>query len=389
MSTITQRFRRFKITGPLSVEPVTPEEVKGCDIFVHILMGPTGSGKSAFIQAFSPDHDLSISKDTLESVTQRVNCYRIVGLSNKEDNDYILMDSPGFLDTKLSESRITKMIATKLHGLRQAAAAIVVIAFYFQPITDIRMGASKRDAIQLLKAFTGAFNAMGVTVITTMWNQVSTPKQIEDANRRFSDLEGGIYAGSDKLGIQVTKFEFSTESALSNVDGPYGGWWHTLNSFKDTDPRYQSIIRNNLLDRITNIQEKLDILAEQKQTAITPGREDPCLLEVTLEEEKSVLASLQSFLDDLIVTDPIGLSALQSLLDARYETDPSACASPWPYATISSSDIASTPDPHATTSTSLHPPSLPPSPFPSHMHASLSTRIKQVVSPVKKLFKKK
>lgn len=71
-----------------------------------------------FIEALSPAQDLRISKNTLESVTQHVNCYRVDNLRHKYGYTFILMDTPGFLDSKISESHITVMVKEKLDDLR-------------------------------------------------------------------------------------------------------------------------------------------------------------------------------------------------------------------------------------------------------------------------------
>lgn len=71
---------------------------------------------------------------------------------------------------------------------------MVVTAIYFQPITDIRIGRSKWDAIKLLRAFSEAFEAEEILVATTMWNRISTPKQMGEANRRFICLKAEIFS---------------------------------------------------------------------------------------------------------------------------------------------------------------------------------------------------
>ncbi|KAF9033322.1 hypothetical protein BJ165DRAFT_1598789 [Panaeolus papilionaceus] len=426
MSNTRKEYQWLKINGTLNVVPVTPKDIKGEHIMVYLLMGPTGSGKSAFIESFLPDQKLDISKDSLESVTQEIVCYQAVNLT-VNSWPFLVVDTPGFLDTKLSESQITKMIMEKLDHLRQSAATVIVHIFYFQPITDIRIGGSKRDAVKLAKAFAESFKANGMTVVTTMWNHISSSKKMEDAKCRLSDLTSKIFRGSDTLPINVTKFEFSHDSALSILDSLGNGWYHHKGQSQSIGPKYQSLMHDNLLGRISNSQQQLLILAEDKQNATTPGREDPLLLEVVLRDEKVVLAALKSFLDDLGAIGPNGLVALESFLDVQYNANPTACSSPWPWATLppntsspvpndlvldqtslpSTSPIPSTiqnqaqepslsnilyalPDPQTIASTSWllqsHPHS-PPSPSPSNRSFYIA-RLKGVVSPLKKLFKK-
>ncbi|KAF9032622.1 hypothetical protein BJ165DRAFT_1535023 [Panaeolus papilionaceus] len=211
------------------------------------------------------------------------------------------------------------MILKNLDDLRESedgteklsAPLIFVTILYFQPITDIRMAGSKRDAVKLLRVFAQLFNGQGITVVTTMWNNLSTAQRIEEANHRFESLKKEIFAPSDKFWIEVAKFEYTMHSALSSLDTSYWGLNLNQSISGDMIPRYQSIIRQNLLHHIINAQQRLDMLAEDKRNATTE-KERLCLLEVVLEEESAVLNALHSFLDDL------------------YEIDPSSCSSRLP-----------------------------------------------------------
>ncbi|KAF9033347.1 hypothetical protein BJ165DRAFT_1410423 [Panaeolus papilionaceus] len=254
--TAAQTYKSLKINGPLSVVPVTPEDVKGETLFVDILMGAT-------------EQELHISKDSLEGVTQHVTCYRVINLGHQLYNtSYILMDTPGFLDPRLPESRIMTMITQKLD--------------------DLRISVSKRDALKLLRASAGSLEDTAVTVVTTMWNHTSHPKRMEDASRQFRTLSDEFFP-VDRRPIKVTKFEFSTDSALHILDGVHGRCHHIEDTSQNMDPQYQSLIHMNLLGRISSIQQQLLTLAEDKQSAITPGREDPLLLEIVLRDEKVAL----------------------------------------------------------------------------------------------------
>ncbi|KAF9040936.1 hypothetical protein BJ165DRAFT_1493399 [Panaeolus papilionaceus] len=121
MSTNTQKYDTIQVNGPINIVPITPEHMKGKYVLLYILMGPTGSGKSSFIESLAPDQHLDISKDSLESVTQEVNCYQVVNLGLKpeySDRLFVLMDTPGFLDPRLSEGRIMRMITESFNAIR-------------------------------------------------------------------------------------------------------------------------------------------------------------------------------------------------------------------------------------------------------------------------------
>ncbi|KAF9040899.1 hypothetical protein BJ165DRAFT_1492984 [Panaeolus papilionaceus] len=120
MSTNTQKYDTIQVNGPINIVPITPEHMTGKNVFLYILMGPTGSGKSSFIESLAPDQHLDISKDSLESVTQEVNCYQVVNMGIWFGSNYlaVLMDTPGFLDPRLSEGRIMRMVTESLNAIR-------------------------------------------------------------------------------------------------------------------------------------------------------------------------------------------------------------------------------------------------------------------------------
>ncbi|KAF9032777.1 hypothetical protein BJ165DRAFT_1516797 [Panaeolus papilionaceus] len=75
----------LKITGDVSVETVTtsiPQDPYPC---VYLIMGPTGAGKSSFIEAFAGESQrLLISKNQLSGYTQAVTAYRLVNVVHTE-----------------------------------------------------------------------------------------------------------------------------------------------------------------------------------------------------------------------------------------------------------------------------------------------------------------
>ncbi|KAF9031910.1 hypothetical protein BJ165DRAFT_1571790 [Panaeolus papilionaceus] len=184
-----------QVLGPLRVEPVIPEELKGQRVRVCILMGPTGAGKSAFIEALAPKQGLSISKDTIDSVTQNIVCYNVVNLHDG-GNPVVLMDTPGLLDLHMSESRVISMISSELDALRTNSSSVemaVITLCYFHAIDVARMGRTKRSAVEFLKGFAQTFRANNVNIVTTMWNKLWNEKLATDAEQRFNTLQVEIY----------------------------------------------------------------------------------------------------------------------------------------------------------------------------------------------------
>ncbi|KAF9031913.1 hypothetical protein BJ165DRAFT_1616456, partial [Panaeolus papilionaceus] len=189
------RYTYLKVLGPLHVEPVPPHHLKGERVRVCIIMGPTGSGKSAFIEALALEKALSISGDSLDGVTKHVVCYRVKNLQDGE-LPVILMDTPGLLDPCISESRVVGMISKELEVLRISVEMAVVTLCYFHPIDVPRMGATRRGAVKFLQGFAQTFKANNVNVVTTMWNKLWNDKLSTAAELRFEALKVEIYKAS-------------------------------------------------------------------------------------------------------------------------------------------------------------------------------------------------
>ncbi|KAF9032066.1 hypothetical protein BJ165DRAFT_1616429 [Panaeolus papilionaceus] len=303
-----QRYRNIGIDGPVHVQPLAPSDLKGIDVFLIILMGATGAGKSAFIQALSPKQDLHISKNTLESVTQEINLYKLVNVTNQRAvAPYILMDTPGFLDTTLSESRITRMITDKLNTLRGITQDLWVSVYYFHPITDIRLSGSKRHSIALLKSFAESYIAASINVVTTMWNTLLTPKQLEDATKRYRSLELEVFTKSSSLDVILSKFKCTKKTALSVLDTTWRGWHHNVDKVQDVNryPHYHALTLSNSLSRITNTQQQLLFLAEDKASTLASGSNltSKRVLKVLDKKEKATREVLQAFIYDLYEFD--------------------------------------------------------------------------------------
>ncbi|KAF9042341.1 hypothetical protein BJ165DRAFT_1612699 [Panaeolus papilionaceus] len=109
----------------LNVQPIA-ENAFWCDDergdAVTLVMGPTGAGKSRFIEALAGNDTLRISKDQLDSVTQVITTYEMTdiefwngpGTSSRkltaEDGRVYILDTPGFSDSQISELEIIEMV---------------------------------------------------------------------------------------------------------------------------------------------------------------------------------------------------------------------------------------------------------------------------------------
>ncbi|KAF9031912.1 hypothetical protein BJ165DRAFT_862002 [Panaeolus papilionaceus] len=292
------QYNYLKVLGPLRMESVTPRDLKGERVRVCILMGPTGSGKSAFIEVLAPEQGLCISGDSLDGVTQTVVCYRV---NNLQDGKLpvIIMDTPGLLDPGISESRVISMISNELDTLRGSVEMAVVTLCYFHAIDIARVAGTKRDAVEFLRGFAQTFKANNVNVVTTMWNKLWNDKQTTDAEQRFNALQVEIYRSLPSLHVSLDRFYSTAASTLSILDACRHGWYQTTRKQRITLPTYDNMIRQGLVGRIQNIQRNLDNFAD-----------DDHQVQAICEAEHKAALLLYEFCRDLYDCAPDAYSAI-------------------------------------------------------------------------------
>ncbi|KAI0091159.1 P-loop containing nucleoside triphosphate hydrolase protein [Irpex rosettiformis] len=138
---------------------------------VIAVMGPTGSGKSTFINLVSGSK-LPVS-DSLRSCTNTVQESEIFYVSG---HPVTLIDTPGFDDTIMSDTDVLKLIASYLtttyeHGFKLSGV------IYMHRITDRRVGGISKKNFGMLRKLCGDETLENVAIVTTMWDQESSEEK--------------------------------------------------------------------------------------------------------------------------------------------------------------------------------------------------------------------
>ncbi|KAF9035515.1 hypothetical protein BJ165DRAFT_646174 [Panaeolus papilionaceus] len=181
--------------APVRGLPFGSPEVMAYGYFV-LLVGPTGSGKSSFIEALG-DEALGISKDQLEGMTQEVQAYQLLNATWVNGENVYLIDTPGLADEKISEIRLFRLIR---EWMKDKKIETVHRILYFDRITDIRMSSSRWRSIETLiqaiqgfdKTSGGDVNTLAITHVTTMWDTVITENQRRKVEVRFNEVKESI-----------------------------------------------------------------------------------------------------------------------------------------------------------------------------------------------------
>ncbi|TEB22526.1 hypothetical protein FA13DRAFT_1919973 [Coprinellus micaceus] len=147
-------------------------------------MGPTGAGKTTFINTVTGSTKLQVS-DELESCTQEVQ------LSDPfvfQDRNVVFIDTPGFddADADRSDADILRMVSdylTEVYRRKQTLAGLV----YLKDISQVRMSGSACNNLRIFRKLCGDPSLRNVAILTTMWSTVNG----EEAEKRHRNLGRG------------------------------------------------------------------------------------------------------------------------------------------------------------------------------------------------------
>ncbi|KAG6852771.1 hypothetical protein C0991_009211 [Blastosporella zonata] len=180
------------------------EDARSTDIVIPI-MGPTGAGKSTFVNAVA-GKTVAVVGHNLKSETSYLQPIILRHPTNPARR-IILVDTPGFDDTYVADSEILRRIAT---WLAQSYSANMTLAgvIYLHEISQTRMLGTARKNLDMFNKLCGDAATQNVILVTTKWSQV----QEVTADRRESQLKDRHWEGMIRLGAQLARFTDTHES---------------------------------------------------------------------------------------------------------------------------------------------------------------------------------
>jgi len=172
---------------------------------IVVLMGPTGAGKSTFIN-YATKQDGSGVGHGLKSVTTEIRAVRCQHPDGK--GTVVFVDTPGFDDTYRSDIDVLSQIAgwfVKVYKERVPLSAII----YLHRITDNRMAGSPLKNLQMFASMCGQKALPGVALVTTMWSDIQVPM----GEQRETQLKEAFWKDMMDQGCKVERFGDSYDSA--------------------------------------------------------------------------------------------------------------------------------------------------------------------------------
>ncbi|KAI6042362.1 hypothetical protein EDC04DRAFT_998756 [Pisolithus marmoratus] len=169
--------------GTSEVDTVVNAEAKGKEILIA-LMGPTGAGKSSFIANATKREGEGVGHD-LNSCTSEIK----VNKCEVEGSNVVLVDTPGFDDTKKTDLDILKLISDWLNNEYGTARPILSAILYFHRISDNRMAGTPLKNLRVFQKLCGKDAMSKVILVTTMWDEVD----VEVGDERLKELKDSYW----------------------------------------------------------------------------------------------------------------------------------------------------------------------------------------------------
>ncbi|KAJ3513208.1 hypothetical protein NLJ89_g3076 [Agrocybe chaxingu] len=196
----------------LSPENIEVGKTRQDDIIIA-LMGPTGSGKSHFIDAlFRTAAQHQRAGSSLESCTKKTQAIRLRNHPRYGDR-LVLVDTPGFNDTQKSDFEVLKLISDWLKKSYAAGVKLTGIAF-FHRISDNRMAGTPHRNLRMFGELCGDKAAHNVVLVSTMWDTLER----RTGEERERQLKQYFWKKMIEHGASVDRFENTSQSAWSIID---------------------------------------------------------------------------------------------------------------------------------------------------------------------------
>ncbi|KAG6908929.1 hypothetical protein DXG01_002708 [Tephrocybe rancida] len=170
-------------------------------------MGPTGAGKSTFINKVFDCEKASVDTGP-DSHTRVVASYHLPD-SEFPNNRIFLVDTPGFDDSTLPPSEVVRHISIWLANSYSARMKVAGVIYCYN-IMDTRWSGSAQENFKLFEMLCGPAAVRKTVIVTTRWNvpkDIAPLEKMEDKLKKThwkSIITDGAAVHRDKDGYRDT-----------------------------------------------------------------------------------------------------------------------------------------------------------------------------------------
>ncbi|KAG8801126.1 Translocase of chloroplast [Serendipita sp. 398] len=178
---------------------------------IIIVLGPTGTGKSTFIDYAIGGNGEGIGH-SLISRTQEITVHKTV--MGTPPQSFAFVDTPGFDDTTKPDYDVLTKIAEFLAKIQNDKLHLGKL-LYLHRITDNRMDSAQLKNLELFAGMCDARTMSRVVLVTTMW------KLMDPLRGRLAEkeLKGDFWKKLIQQGCSVERFDDSSESVARIITG--------------------------------------------------------------------------------------------------------------------------------------------------------------------------
>jgi GTP-binding protein EngB required for normal cell division len=171
---------------------------------IVVVMGPTGSGKSTFIDCAARQDGQNVGHQ-LRTFTTDI---RTVRVDHPTLGSVVFVDTPGFDNTAKSDVEVLTVIADWLVKVYKGNVNLAVIV-YMHKISDDRMTGSLLKNLKMFTSVCGQKAMPHVVIVTTMWGKVDKA----EGSKREEELKGDFWRDILAAGCRTKRFDKTYDSA--------------------------------------------------------------------------------------------------------------------------------------------------------------------------------
>ncbi|RDB17530.1 GTP-binding protein A [Hypsizygus marmoreus] len=168
------------------------------------VMGPTGTGKTSFINLMSGGQ--------LQVGSEMESCTTTVQPSTPFDLDgyrITLIDTPGFDDSKLRDTDVLAMIGAYLSFAHKRGKVLAGV-IYMHRILDNRMGGISSRNFKMFRHLCGDSSLQNVVIVTNMWGQIDL--HVGEAREKELATKDIFFQPVLKKGARLARHDHTLES---------------------------------------------------------------------------------------------------------------------------------------------------------------------------------
>ncbi|KZT74201.1 hypothetical protein DAEQUDRAFT_807874 [Daedalea quercina L-15889] len=208
------------------------------------------------------------------------------------DDDVILIDTPGFDSTKLSQAETVRIIAEFLQQIYCYDKRITGM-IYVHPIDDNRMDVPRERSYKLFRKLCGDDAMSNVAIVTTMWDSVGRA----NGEVRERELETIYFKDSYERGVPFLRHDNTLESATQILAEL------VKRSAKTLSIQRQMVIERRSIEETDVWQELLCQLGEAEKAGVeklimTQGERELELVRKELQDVRAERDNLRMVLNE-------------------------------------------------------------------------------------------